>query len=80
MMVNTKNTKVVREIDKFNENDTPAVLSSSPEFLSSRRSQHKENPINDDLIVSLSDAYETKRTCQVNEWERLGRQYFQRAV
>lgn len=79
-MVNAKNTKVVREIEKFNENDSPAVLSPSPEFLSSRKSQHKENLVNDDLIVSLSDAHETKRTCQVNEWEKLGRQYFQRAV
>ena len=79
-MVNAKNTKVVREIEKFSENDTPAVLSPSPEFLSSRKSQHRENLVNDDLIVALSDAYETKRTCQVNEWEKLGRQYFQRAV
>lgn len=79
-MVNANKAKLVREIEKFNDNDSPAVLSPSPEFLSSRRSQHKENLVNDDLIVSLSDAYETKRTCQVNEWERLGRQYFQRAV
>jgi hypothetical protein len=79
-MVNAKKTKVVREIDKLNENDSPTVLSYNSELLSSRRSQHKENPVNDELIVSLSNAYETKRTCQVNEWERLGRQYFQRAV
>ena len=32
--------------------------------------QARENILNDDLIVSLADAYENKRARQVNEWER----------
>ena len=37
---------------------------------STRKSSAKENPFNDDLIVSLADAYENKRARQVTEWER----------
>jgi len=39
---------------------------------SSGRSQIQDVNINDDLIVSLADAYENRRARQVNEWE--GRQ------
>jgi hypothetical protein len=37
----------------------------------------KENILNEDVIVSLADAYENKRARQVNEWER--RQFVARA-
>ena len=40
-----------------------------PQLFSSSRSHPKEK--NDDLIVSLSDAYENRRARQVGEWERL---------
>ncbi|HTK25616.1 MAG TPA: hypothetical protein VL327_03595 [Pyrinomonadaceae bacterium] len=75
-MVNRNNTNVTGEIDKLNENDALAVL--SPELLTSRKLQSKENPLNDELIGSLSDAYENKRARQVTEWER--RQRVQRAA
>ena len=79
-MVNRKTTNVAGEIDKLNENDTQAVLSYISQLLSSRKSQSKDHALNDELIVSLSDAYETQRTRQVVEWERLGRQNIQRAA
>jgi hypothetical protein len=37
--------------------------------LSSGRSLSKDNYKNDDLIVSLADAYENRRARQVTEWE-----------
>lgn len=77
-MVNRNNTKLAREIDDLNENDTIAVLSYISELLSSRKPKSKENPLNDELIVSLSDAYENKRARQVTEWER--RQRVQRVA
>jgi len=73
-MVNRNNPNVAREIDKLNENDSSYIS----ELLSSRKLQSKENPLNDELIGSLSDAYENKRARQVTEWER--RQRVQRAV
>ena len=77
-MVNRNNPNVAREIDKLNENDTLPVPSYIPELLSSRKLQSKESPLNDELIGSLSDAYENKRARQVTEWER--RQRVQRAA
>jgi len=77
-MVNRNSPNVAREIDKLNENDTLAVLSYISELLTSRKLHLKENPLNDELIGSLSDAYENKRARQVTEWER--RQRFQRAA
>lgn len=63
-MVNRKNTSVARDIDKLNDNDSP--------LFSTRQSQKEKYPLNDDLIVSLSNAYENKRARQVQEWERVG--------
>jgi hypothetical protein len=47
--------------------DASAIINHA---LSSARSRSKDNRYNDDLIVSLSDAYENRRAQQVNEWER----------
>ena len=79
-MVNRINTNVIPEIDKLNDNDPQAVLSYISELLSSRNSQFKDNPINDDLILTLSDAYENQRARQVTEWEKLRRQNVRRTV
>ena len=79
-MVNRINTNVIPEIDKLSDNDSQAVLSYISELLSSRNSQFKDNPINDDLILSLSDAYENQRARQVTEWEKLRRQNVRRTV
>ena len=79
-MVNRKNRNVASEIDKLNENETVEVLDYISELLSTRKPKSKENLPNDDLIVSLSDAYENKRARQVFEWERVRRQNVQRAA
>ena len=79
-MVNILNKKTVSEIDKLNENETLAVLNYISELLSARLSKPKDNPVNDDLILSLQDAYENKRARQVFEWERVRRQNYRRAA
>ena len=73
-MVKRKNNRVASEIDKLNENETSAVLDYISEILSTRSPKSKDIQPNDDLIVSLSDAYENKRARQVFEWERVRRQ------
>lgn len=79
-MVNRKNRNVASEIDKLNEKETLEVLDYTSEILSTRRPKSKELQPNDDLILSLSDAYENKRARQVFEWERVRRQNTQRAA
>jgi hypothetical protein len=79
-MVNRKNNRVASEIDKLNEHETSAVLDYISEILSTRSPKSKDIQPNDDLIVSLSDAYENKRARQVFEWERVRRQNIHRAA
>jgi hypothetical protein len=79
-MVNRKNKIVAREIDKLNETEASEVLEDITEIFSTRNPKLKDNPPNDDLIVTLSDAYENKRARQVFEWERVRRQNVQRAA
>lgn len=68
-MVNQTNTNVARSKNTSNEKEN-AFPGYSFGLHSSRKSQSKENPLNDDLIMSLSEAYENKRARQVTEWER----------
>ena len=80
-MVRQTNQNIAGEINKLNEKETLAVANYISQILSSRISKPKENQTNqtnDDLIVSLSDAYENKRARQVFEWERARRQNAQR--
>ena len=80
-MVKTNNRNVAGEIDKLNENEALAVLDYISELLSARLPRSKDNnPINDELIVSLQDAYENKRARQVFEWETARRQNARRAA
>jgi UDP-N-acetylglucosamine pyrophosphorylase len=80
MIERTKNT-VAREVDKLNENEAFAALDYISEIVSTRKPKSKDNQTtNDDLIVSLSDAYENKRARQVFEWEKARRQNVQRAA
>jgi len=79
-MVNRKKKTSVRETDKLNENEPLEVLDYISEPLSTRHSKTKDILAADDLIVSLSDAYENKRARQVFEWERIRRQNIQRAA
>jgi len=73
-MVKRTKTNAAGEFNKSNENETLAARESFSKLPSNRTSKSKENSLNDDLIVSLSDAYENKRARQVVEWENLGRQ------
>ena len=79
-MVSQENTNVASEISKLNENESLAVLDYISTLLTKRRSKSKNNQSNDDLIISLSDAYENKRARQVFEWERVRRQNAQRGA
>lgn len=79
-MVRQTNQNIAGEINKLNEKETLAVAGYISQILSTRISKSKENQSNDDLIVSLSDAYENKRARQVFEWERVRRQNAQRSA
>jgi hypothetical protein len=79
-MVKQTNQTIASQIDKLNENETLAVASYISQLLSTRTSKPKEKSSNDDLIVSLSDAYENQRARQVMEWEKVRRQNAQRAI
>jgi hypothetical protein len=79
-MVKRKNKNIADEITKLNDNETSAVVNYISDLISTRLPKSKEPNLNDDLIVSLSDAYENKRARQVFEWERVRRQNHQRAV
>lgn len=75
-MVKQNRTNVAGEINKLNEYETSAVLDYISEILSARHSKSKDSSTNDDLIVSLQDAYENKRARQVFEWENVRRNGF----
>ncbi len=77
-MVKQTNQNIASQIDKLNESETSAVAGYISQLLSTRTSKQKENYSNDDLIVSLSDAYENKRARQVFEWQKIRRQHAQR--
>ena len=79
-MVKQTNQNIAGEIDKLNDNETNAVVSYISQLLSNRISKSKEPKLNDDLILSLSDAYENRRARQVVEWEKVRRQNAQRSV
>lgn len=79
-MVKQTHQNIVSEIDKLNDNETNAVVNYISHLLSNRISKSKESKLNDDLIMSLSDAYENRRARQVVEWEKVRRQNAQRSV
>lgn len=79
-MVKQAKQNIEREINKLNENETLAVVNYISQLLSTRISNKTEHLTNDDVIVSLVDAYENKRARQVFEWEKVRRQNVQRTV
>ncbi len=80
-MVKRINKNIAVAIDKLNETETSAVLDNISQVFSTHKTNSKDNlNSNDDLIVSLSDAYENKRARQVFEWEKARRQNVQRAA
>ena len=79
-MIKRTNTNFASEIDKLNENEALAVREYISQLLSRRISKSKDNhTAGDDLIVSLSSAYENERARQVVEWEKLARQNMQQS-
>ena len=81
-MVNqTANNKIVSEISKLDEHESLAVAGYISQLLSARISKKtRETKSNDELIVSLADAYENRRARQVVEWEKTRRQIVQRTA
>ncbi len=79
-MVKQTHQNIANEIDKLNDNETNAVANYISQLLSNRISKSKESKSGDDLILSLSDAYENRRARQVVEWEKVRRQNAQRSV
>jgi hypothetical protein len=69
-MVKRIDRNIDSEVDTLNKQDAAAVFTHLRDALSSGRSHSKENTVNDELIVSLADAYENRRARQVSEWER----------
>ena len=66
-MVNPNETNTARR-----NNDNKGQISSfSAEHFPARNPKHNAPEPNDDLMVSLANAYENKRARQVNEWEKL---------
>jgi hypothetical protein len=80
-MVNKTNNKIVREIDKLNENEILAVSEYISQILSTRNVPlQNETQFYDDLIASLSNKRENLRARQVIEWERTRRRNAPRAA
>jgi hypothetical protein len=79
-MVNPANQNIVGEFNKLNETETRDVITYISRLISARLPTPKEPPPNDDLILSLSNAYENKRARQVFEWEKIRRQNAQRTA
>lgn len=80
-MVKQTNNKIVREIDKLENNESLAVLAYITELLSIRISNQTETQLSDDLIASLAETRENQRARQVVEWEKVRRRNnYQRAV
>lgn len=79
-MVERTPKNIPDEINKLKENETLAVstYNSKPPSNQDTRSNNKIKL--DDLIGSLSDAYENKRARQVFEWEMIQRKSFQKAA
>jgi hypothetical protein len=66
-MASKMNRTPDRELDKLTRHDAALIYPST-----SRPTPAQHSPAIDDLIVSLSSAYENKRARQVVEWERIG--------
>ncbi len=79
-MVNQTSRNIVGEFNKLNEAESRDVITYISKLISARTAQSKETPPNDELILSLSNAYENKRARQVIEWEKVRRQNAQRTA
>lgn len=71
-MVKQNKQNIADEKINLNENKSSNLANYIPKPVSKKNS--KQNSSSDDLIVTLSDAYENKRARQVFEWETIRRQ------
>jgi len=71
-MVKPTSTTTARNIDK-------SLVPSSERASALQTQQSLRHPA-DDIILSLSNAYENKRARQVTEWERVQANRWQRAA
>jgi hypothetical protein len=67
-MVNRTNHNTAREIDRRTEAEKAILNYQRPP---SQKLQFNDSIHSDDLITSLSDAYENRRARQVIEWEQI---------
>jgi hypothetical protein len=82
-MVKQTTSKIAREVDNLNENETLAVLEYISELLSNRQLPipSETAQFSDDLIASLSEKRENRCARQVVEWEKARRRNnYQRAA
>ncbi|MEO7659223.1 MAG: hypothetical protein ABIV48_06380 [Pyrinomonadaceae bacterium] len=66
------------EMRKGETSRQPISFSGDPH--SSKTGKINTNPRIDDLIISLENAYENRRACQVTKWENMHHQHFQISV
>lgn len=69
MMASQENTRHRSQQDNQNKTDNLPNFGIESRPFSSAASLSRENNLHDELIVSLSNAYENKRARQVTEWE-----------
>lgn len=80
-MVKQTHDKIVRDINKLNENESAAVLEYISKILSAKNFSLQTDKLNsDDLIASLSEKRENIRARQVVEWEKTRRKSFPKAA
>ena len=79
-MVNRNDTNIARKPDTNLESGTSSLHSFNSENSHTRKLIVRNSSVSDDLIRSLSNAYENKRARQVSEWERLFNRRWHRAV
>lgn len=66
--------------DEQNQNKFSNIIDYASKPLSNSQISTNDNLANDDIIVSLADAYENKRARQVFEWESIRRKSFKQAA
>jgi hypothetical protein len=77
-MASQENSRYRSQHDNQDRTDDLPNFGIEPRPFTSSASRSRENNLHDELIVSLSNAYENKRARQVTEWEF--RQSVRRAV
>jgi hypothetical protein len=75
-MVKRTNKQIINDKDKINRNSN--IIDYSSQTIATAKILSPDN--NDDLILTLADAYENQRARQVFEWECTRRKIYQQAA